>query len=79
MHFQLFSVRMTEELPVVSLLIRESDNEFSLDLQYVFQSTYDRSPYRRGTIDYSFSTDPPVPAELTEWTALHLETSVTCC
>jgi len=60
---------MTEELPVIFIPLCESDNESSLDLQYVFQQTYDRGPYRRGTIDYSFPTDPPIPAELTESTA----------
>ncbi len=63
---QLFSIVITETLPVLPLPLRESQDEITLDLQFLFNITYERGPYRR-LLDYSQPPQPPLPDDLAEW------------
>lgn len=56
--YQLFLVRLRELLPVIPIPLRQGEAEPTLDLQDIFNSTYDGGPYRRGAVKYS---DPPPP------------------
>jgi len=65
--YQLFGSRIQDLLPVIAIPLRESEPESTLDLQYAFQETYDRGPYRRGAVDYNEPADPPLPEGVIEW------------
>ena len=65
--FQLFPIRLQDILPVIAIPLRVSDAETTLDLQYAFQQTYDRGPYRRGAVEYDSPPDPVLPAGFIEW------------
>lgn len=67
LQYQLFPSRLTDSLPVVAVPLRESDAESSLDIQYAFQQTYDRGPYRRGAVDYDQPPDPSLPEPMLCW------------
>lgn len=64
MVYQLFPIRLPDSLPVVAVPLRKGESEAALDLQYTFQQTYDRGPYRRGAVDYTVP-----PESLTETAA----------
>jgi len=54
-------------LPVIAVPLREGEPECTLDLQYAFQQTYDRGPYRRGAVDYSQPPTIPLDDALQGW------------
>lgn len=45
--FQVYPIRLEEKLPVLSVPLLPGDGETPLDLQAVFERTYDAGPYRR--------------------------------
>jgi hypothetical protein len=49
---------LRDPLPCIWVPLEEDEDEIALDLQYVFDRTYDTGPYRRGAVDYA----GPVPA-----------------
>jgi len=62
-----YPIRLTEPLPEVSIPLLPGDSAVSLDLQAVFDRTYDAGPYRR-EIDYRQETPaPPLSAEQLAW------------
>ena len=65
--YQLFPIRLVDMLPVIAVPLRESDAEVTLDLQYAFQQTYDRGPYRRGAVNYDAQPTPELPLPLASW------------
>jgi hypothetical protein len=65
--YQLFPARLMDSLPVIAVPLRQSETESSLDLQYAFQQTYERGPYRRGAVDYSQPPSPPLPEPQQVW------------
>jgi hypothetical protein len=65
--FQLFPVYLMKPLPAIAAPLREHEAEVALDLQYAFQQTYDRGPYRRGAVDYRAAPCPPLPDEMAAW------------
>lgn len=54
-------------LPVIAVPLREGEPECTLDLQYAFQQTYERGPYRRGAVDYGKPASAPLPEKLRAW------------
>lgn len=78
LRYQLFPARLTDSLPVIAVPLRESDRESSLDLQYAFQQTYDRGPYRRGAVDYSEPPRPPLPEDLQAWANEQIRRAASC-
>lgn len=65
--YQFFPIRLVNILPVIAVPLRESDREATLDLQFAFQQTYDRGPYRRGAVNYDTPPKPELPLPLATW------------
>jgi hypothetical protein len=68
--YQVFPVSLRGCLPCIPVPLKPGADEVPLDLQYVFNRTYDTGPYRRGAVDYSQT--PPAPrlsAEDAAWAA----------
>ncbi len=68
--YQVFPVSPRGWLPCIPVPLKRGEAEVPLDLQYVFNRTYDTGPYRRGAVDYS--GPPPAPrlsAEDAAWAA----------
>jgi hypothetical protein len=61
-----YPIRLNESLPEIAVPLLPSDPPVALDLQAVFQRTYDRGAYER-EIDYR--RDVPEPPLATEWQA----------
>lgn len=62
-----YSVQLTEPLATISIPLLPGDPPVSLDLQAVFNRTYDAGPYRR-EIDYrEVPPEPPLRAEHVAW------------
>jgi hypothetical protein len=64
---QVFSIVVTEMLPVIPVPLRQGEDEVPLDLQHVFNRAYDGGPYRRGAVDYSLPPQPPLAGEAATW------------
>lgn len=63
--FQAFPIAITEPLPCIPVPLRQNQEEIPLDLQFVFQQSYDTGPYQRGAVDYS---QPPLfTGDKTKW------------
>lgn len=58
--WDLFAISLREMLPVISVPLRVNEPEVPLDLQHVFNRTYDGGPYQRGALDYSSPPHPPL-------------------
>ncbi len=65
--FEVFSIRLEDSLPCISVPLRIADAEVPLDLQYAFQQAYDGGPYARGAVDYDAAPDPPVAPARQAW------------
>jgi len=62
-----YPVQLTEPLPAISIPLLPDDAAVPLDLQAVFNRTYDAGPYRR-EIDYREAPPaPPLRAEQVAW------------
>lgn len=62
-----YPIQLGEPLPKIGIPLVPEDGEVALDLQQVFQRTYDAGPYRR-EIDYATSPlEPPLTAEQVDW------------
>jgi hypothetical protein len=64
---QVFSISLTELLPVIPIPLREGQEEVPLDLQHIFRCAYDNGPYHRGAVDYSQPPQPPLEGEAAAW------------
>ena len=64
---QLFPFTLIDSLPCITIPLREGETEVALDLQYVFNLSYDGGPYRRGAVDYSAAPDPPLRSDRQAW------------
>lgn len=65
--FFVYPVQLPQPLPIISVPLLPGDPAVSLDLQAVFDRTYEAGPYRR-EIDYQHDTPmPPLSAEHTAW------------
>jgi hypothetical protein len=65
--YQLFRIRLTESLPVISVPLREGQAEVTLDLQFAFNRAYDAGPYWRGAVDYTRPPQPPLAGPEAAW------------
>ena len=65
--FLLFPLTLQDTLPCIPIPLREHYPELALDLQYVFNRTYDGGPYRRGAIDYSRPASPALGEAGARW------------
>ena len=62
-------IQLAQPLPRIRIPLLPGDGEVSVDLQDVFQRTYNAGPYHR-EIDYQRDTlTPPLSAELAAWAA----------
>lgn len=67
--FFVYPFQLPQPLPVISVPLLPGDAAVSLDLQAVFERTYEAGPYRR-EIDYQHDTPvPPLSAEHAAWAA----------
>jgi hypothetical protein len=57
--FELFPFGLDDPLPCISVPLRQTQDEVLLDLQHVFDRSYDTGPYELGAVEYS--EPPPVP------------------
>jgi hypothetical protein len=64
---EIVPILITAPLPVITVPLRRGQDELRLDLQFVFNRTYDGGPYRRGAIDYTEAPRPPLRDGLAEW------------
>ena len=64
--YQVFPILLTEALPCIPVPLRKELEEVPLDLQYIFDRSYNAGPYRRA-IDYHQAPLPPLSDELVMW------------
>jgi len=70
--YLLYPIRLEESLPEIAIPLLPGDPDVMLDLQRLFQETYDAGPYRR-RLDYSFAgVIPPLRPEQQEWVSRSL-------
>jgi hypothetical protein len=69
LQYELFPVRLEQQLPCIPVPLRQGETEVPLDLQYALNQAYDGGPYARGAVDYSVPPEPPVRGELSDWLA----------
>lgn len=65
--YQVFPFTVRDWLPCIPIPLREGEEEVVLDLQFVFNQSYDTGPYRRGAVDYSRGPDPALRPEDAGW------------
>jgi hypothetical protein len=69
-HFEdyfVYPIQMNERLPDIAIPLLPPDEPVKIDLQSVFDRTYDAGPYRR-EIDYSHDApEPPIPEGWASW------------
>lgn len=63
----LYPASIREMLPCIGVPLSDGDPNVPLDLQYVFQNTYDAGPYPRGAVDYTKPPRPPLSGEDADW------------
>lgn len=65
--YSAYPIRLRDMLPCISIPLTRDHTEIPLDLQFAFQRTYDRGPYRKGAVDYSLPPASIVSAEDAAW------------
>ena len=63
----LYPASIREMLPCLGVPLAGGDPNVPLDLQYVFQNTYDSGPYRRGVVNYAQPPTQPLTGEDVAW------------
>lgn len=63
---RIWPILLTQRLPNVGVPLKADDGDVGLDLQNVFDETYDRSAYQVST-DYTAEPVPPLTAEQAAW------------
>lgn len=64
---RLFRISVSSRLPVIPIPLSESEPLMSLDLQEVFNETYDGGPYRRGSVNYDAPPEIPLAEQHEQW------------
>jgi hypothetical protein len=59
-------IRLSQQLPVISIPLRPGDDDARLDLQAVLDTAYDHARYDTD-IDYTKEPVPPLSPEWSEW------------
>ena len=62
----IWPILLTQRLPGVEVPLKPGDDDVPLDLQAVFNETYDRSAYQIST-DYAAESVPALSPQLAEW------------
>lgn len=71
--FEVYGIRLCDRLPTLSIPLLPQEQDVPLDLQEVFDRSYDAGPYRR-RLRYDESTiDPPLSPEDATWLAGRLK------
>ncbi len=71
--FLVYPIQLDERLPEMAIPLLPGDPDVTVDLQAVFDRSYDTGPYRR-RVRYAESTPvPPLRGERAEWAAQVLE------
>lgn len=65
--YQIFPCGLREWLPCIPVPLKRGEPELPLDLQFLFNRTYDGGPYRRGAVNYAKPPRPPLAGEDAEW------------
>lgn len=65
--FFVYPVRLRDRLPAVSIPLLPEDGALAVDLQAVFDRTYDAGPYRRRVRYEDTAPVPPLGADDAEW------------
>ena len=68
---EVYSWPLERRLPTIPIPLAEGDPDVRLDLQAVFDSTYDRSGYDYA-LNYTKAVEPPLSDSQQEWVADHL-------
>lgn len=67
--FFVYPIQLDDSLPEILIPLLPGEEEVQLDLQQVFQRTYDAGPYRR-EVDYATELPiPPLSDEQAAWAA----------
>lgn len=67
--FYIYPIRLPDRLPEIAIPLLPEDPAITVDLQAVFNRSYDTGPFRR-EVDYAHETpDPPLSAEQMRWVA----------
>jgi len=67
--YEIFPFTLRDVIPCIPVPLRQEAPEVGLDLQWVFSRAYDRGPYRRGAIDYSQPSHPPLADDDADWSS----------
>jgi hypothetical protein len=62
-----YPVRLPEPLPEIAIPLLPGNPPVSLDLQAVFQRTYDAGPYQREIVYQRDAPEPPLNPEQQTW------------
>jgi Protein of unknown function (DUF4058) len=67
--FLVYPIQLDDRLPEIAIPLLPGDPDVTIDLQAVFDRSYDTGPYRR-RVRYAESTPvPPLRPERAEWAA----------
>jgi hypothetical protein len=72
--FAVYTIRLAERLPRVAIPLLPGDGSVSVDLQAVFERSYDTGPYRRRVRYDPVRIEPPLPADHLAWAIQLLRT-----
>jgi hypothetical protein len=67
--FFVYPVRLADRLPEVAIGLLPGDGDVAVDLQDVFQRSYDAGPYRRRIRYRQTEPVPPLEPEARQWAA----------
>ena len=64
-----YPIRLQDRLPEIAIPLLPGDGDVAIDLQEVFQRSYDAGPYRRRIRYSQTETLPPLDADARQWAA----------
>ena len=67
LEYEAFPFDLPDPLPCISVPLRKGEDEVLLDLQYVFDRSYDNGPYDRGAVDYGQPPGVSLTGEEKAW------------
>ena len=69
----LYPIQLRDCLPEIAIPLLPGDRDVAIDLQAVFQRSYDAGPYRRCIRYRQAEPVPPLEAEARQWAARLLD------
>jgi hypothetical protein len=67
--FLVYPIRLDERPPELAIPLLPGDPEVTIDLQAIFDRSYDACPYRRRLRNDAMAPIPPLPPDRAEWAA----------